>query len=219
MASPQILLCPNCGTTNRIPADKAGTPKCGKCGSPFPKLKSPFALVLSILSADPQRPISALLLIAVLSVIAYALVPIGFVSVINHVLEPHHSTQVLRSAEISRTPGGNFYVFGYINGAPVQFVVDTGATSVVLTREAAQAAGVSLDGLSYSVNAETASGRTLAAPIMLNSVTVGGITENYVSALVTTPAVELSKSLLGMSFLNRLQSWEVHGDKLTMRGR
>ena len=73
-----------------------------------------------------------------------------------------------------------------------------------------------LEVLSYTVNVETANGRTRAAAVTLDRVAVGGITERAVPALITQPG-QLRSNLLGMSFLNRLESWEVRGDRLTMR--
>jgi aspartyl protease family protein len=104
-----------------------------------------------------------------------------------------------------------------VNGARVPMVFDTGASAVVLTHDAAKAAGLPLEVLTYTVNVDTANGRTRAAPVMLDRVSVGAITERSVPALIAQPG-QLRMSLLGMSFLNRLESWEVRGDKLIMRG-
>jgi aspartyl protease family protein len=69
----------------------------------------------------------------------------------------------------------------------------------------------------YSVDVETANGHTMAAPVTLDRIVVGDISEHSVPALVAQPG-QLKTSLLGMSFLNRLEGWEVRGDKLVMRG-
>jgi aspartyl protease family protein len=68
----------------------------------------------------------------------------------------------------------------------------------------------------YSVNVDTANGRALAAAVTLDRVVIGGIAERSIPALIAQPG-QLKTSLLGMSFLNRLQGWEVRGDKLLMR--
>ena len=122
-----------------------------------------------------------------------------------------------RTVEIARGNGGNFSVGAQVNGARVAMVLDTGASSVVLTQEAAKAAGLPLEVLSYTVNVDTANGRTRAAPVTLDRVAVGGIVERAVPALIAQPG-QLRTSLLGMSFLNRLESWEVRGDQLMLRG-
>ena len=96
-------------------------------------------------------------------------------------------------------------------------VLDTGASAVVLTQEAAKAAGLPLEVLTYSVAVDTANGRTRAAPVTLDRIAIGGIVERAVPALIAQPG-QLRTNLLGMSFLNRLESWEVRGDKLLLRG-
>jgi aspartyl protease family protein len=123
-----------------------------------------------------------------------------------------------RIVEFARGTGGNFSVVAQINGARVPFVLDTGASSVVLTQEAAKAAGLPLEVLSYSVTIDTANGRAGAAPVTLDRLSVGGIEERAVPALIAQPG-QLRTNLLGMSFLNRLESWEVRGERLMLRGQ
>jgi aspartyl protease family protein len=119
--------------------------------------------------------------------------------------------------EIARGQSGDFPVSTRVNKARIAMVLDTGASSVVLTHEAAKAAGLPLEVLNYSVNVDTANGRTSAAPVVIDSIAVGGLTEHSVPALVARPG-QLKSNLLGMTFLNRLESWEVRGDKLRLRG-
>jgi aspartyl protease family protein len=121
-----------------------------------------------------------------------------------------------RTVEIARGGGGGFAIIAEVNGARLPLVLDTGATSVVLTQEAARSAGLPLEVLSYSVNVDTANGRGRAAPVTLDRIMIGGITERQVAALIAQPGA-LKANLLGMSFLNRLESWEVRGDKLMLR--
>jgi aspartyl protease family protein len=132
-------------------------------------------------------------------------------------LIPGHVITYGRSVEVARTANGDFDVTAQINGARVAMVLDTGASSVVLTRDDAKAAGLPLEVLAYTVNIDTANGRTRAAPVTLDRIAVGGLVERSVEALVAQPG-QLRTSLLGMSFLNRLQSWEVRGDRLLLRG-
>ena len=96
--------------------------------------------------------------------------------------------------------------------------LDTGASAVVLTHDAARAAGLPLEMLNYSVQVDTANGRARAAAVTIDRLVVGDIVERSVPALIAQPG-QLRTSLLGMSFLNRLESWEVRGDRLMMRGR
>jgi aspartyl protease family protein len=122
-----------------------------------------------------------------------------------------------RTVAVARTNGGDFAINAQINGARIPMVLDTGASSVVLTRDDAKAAGLPIEVLDYTVNIDTANGRTRAAPVTLDRVAVGSLVERSVEALVAQPG-QLKTSLLGMSFLNRLQSWEVRGDRLFLRG-
>jgi aspartyl protease family protein len=132
-------------------------------------------------------------------------------------LMPGHVAGHGRDVEVVRGHSGDFALAAHINGARVPMVLDTGASSVVLTQEAAKAAGLPIEVLNYSINVDTANGRTRAAPITLDRLAVGGLTERAVPALVVRRG-QLKNNLLGMSFLNRLESWEVRGDKLRMRG-
>jgi len=132
-------------------------------------------------------------------------------------LIPGHVISQGRTVAVARTNGGDFAINAEINGAHVAMVLDTGASSVVLTRDDARAAGLPIEVLNYTVNIDTANGRTRAAPVTLDRLAVGTLVEHSVDALVAQPG-QLKTSLLGMSFLNRLQSWEVSGDHLILRG-
>jgi aspartyl protease family protein len=132
-------------------------------------------------------------------------------------LAPGRSASHGRNVEIARTRNGDFQVFTTVNGARIAMVLDTGASAVVLTQEAAKAAGLPIEVLNYTVSVDTANGRTRAAPVTLDRIAVGNLTERSVPALIAQPG-QLKTSLLGMSFLDRLESWEVRADKLMMRG-
>jgi aspartyl protease family protein len=132
-------------------------------------------------------------------------------------LMPGHVAGRGRNVEVVRGRGGDFAVAAHVNGARVPMVLDTGASSVVLTQEAAKAAGLPIEVLDYSVNVDTANGRTRAAPVTLDRLAVGSLIERSVPALVVKHG-QLKNNLLGMSFLNRLESWEVRGETLRMRG-
>jgi aspartyl protease family protein len=132
-------------------------------------------------------------------------------------LVPGRAATKGRTVEIARGAGGSFSLATQVNGARIAMVLDTGASAVVLTQEAARAAGLPLEVLNYSVNVDTANGRSRAAPVTLERVSIGGITERSVPALIAQPG-QLRTNLLGMSFLNRLESWEVRGDRLLLRG-
>ena len=132
-------------------------------------------------------------------------------------LIPGHVASHGLNVEVVRGHSGDFALAAHINGARIPMVLDTGASSVVLTQQAAKAAGLPLEVLHYTVNVDTANGRTRAAAVTLDRLAIGGLIERSVPALVAQPG-QLKNNLLGMSFLNRLQSWEVRGDQLMMRG-
>ncbi len=132
-------------------------------------------------------------------------------------LMPGHVAGRGRSVQVVRGNGGDFAISAHINGVKISMGLDSGASSVVLTQEAAKAAGLPIEVLNYTINVDTANGRTRAASVTLDRIAVGGLVERSVPALVAQPG-QLKSNLLGMTFLNRLQSWEVRGDKLRMRG-
>jgi clan AA aspartic protease (TIGR02281 family) len=122
-----------------------------------------------------------------------------------------------RVVDVPRGNTGEFGLHAKINGVAAPMVIDTGATSVVLTWETAKAAGLPLELLDYSVDVETAAGHTRAARLTLDRLAVGKLVERSVPALVV-PRGQMKTNLLGMSFLDRLESWEVRPDGLKLRG-
>jgi len=127
------------------------------------------------------------------------------------------STASAPAVQVSRGQGGEFALRAKINGVIAPMVIDTGATSVVLTWETAKAIGLPLEMLEYDVDVETAGGHTKAARLTLDRLAVGKLVERSVPALVV-PRGQMKTNLLGMSFLDRLESWEVHADSLMLRG-
>ena len=119
--------------------------------------------------------------------------------------------------QIPRSQGGEFSLKAKINGVSAPMVIDTGATSVVLTWETAKAIGLPIEMLEYNVDVETAGGHTKAARLTLDRLAVGGLVEKSIPALVV-PRGQMKTNLLGMSFLDRLESWGVQADKLKLNG-
>ena len=95
-------------------------------------------------------------------------------------------------------------------------MVDTGASSVVLTPEDARRAGIDTSRLTYSIPVSTANGRAMVALVRLPAISIGDIGARNVQAHIAGPGA-LSQSLLGMSFLSRLRSYEVRNGVLIMR--
>ena len=121
------------------------------------------------------------------------------------------------AVQIARGKAGEFALHAKINGVKAPMVIDTGATSVVLTWETAKAIGLPIEMLEYNVDVETAGGHTKAARLTLDRLAVGGLVEKSVPALVV-PRGQMKTNLLGMSFLDRLESWGVQADKLMLHG-
>jgi aspartyl protease family protein len=122
-----------------------------------------------------------------------------------------------RAVQIARGQTGEFALQARINGVNAPMVIDTGATSVVLTYETARAAGLPLELLEYDVDVETAGGHTRAARLTLDRLAIGKLVERSVPALVV-PRGQMKTNLLGMSFLDRLERWEVRADRLMLHG-
>jgi len=122
-----------------------------------------------------------------------------------------------QAVQIPRRQGGEFALHAKINGVTAPMLIDTGATSVVLTWETAKAIGLPLEMLEYNVDLETAGGHTKAARLTLDRLAVGKLVERSVPALVV-PRGQMKTNLLGMSFLDRLESWGVQSDRLVLNG-
>ncbi len=109
------------------------------------------------------------------------------------------SSQITLTADVR----GHFITTGAINGNPIQFLVDTGATSITLSTNDARRLGVNYLAGAH-VYAQTANSVTPAYKVKLDSVRVGSVTANNVDAIVIDGAA-LPVALLGMSFLNRME--------------
>ena len=122
-----------------------------------------------------------------------------------------------RLVDVPRGNGGEFALHATINGMTTPMIIDTGATSVMLSYETAKAIGLPVELLAYNIDVETVSGRTRAARLTLDRLAVGKLVERSVPALIVPRGV-MKTNLLGMSFLDLLESWEVRADKLKLRG-
>jgi aspartyl protease family protein len=114
-----------------------------------------------------------------------------------------------------RSNDQQFWVAATVDGKAVRFVVDTGASGVVLTKDDASRLGFDPDRLDYVEAFQTANGTTHGAPVMLGHVRIGSIEFEDVPATVNQG--ELSQSLLGMRLLERLSRIEISKDTLTIR--
>lgn len=115
---------------------------------------------------------------------------------------------------LRRSIDGSFRTQIEVNGTPIRFLVDTGATDVVLTQTDARRVGLDPDRLNYSRSALTANGRVGIAPVRLNEVRFAGSVDRNVGASVNQG--ELGISLLGMSYLGRFKSIEIRGNQMIL---
>ncbi|MBT9373105.1 TIGR02281 family clan AA aspartic protease [Rhizobium sp. CSW-27] len=115
-----------------------------------------------------------------------------------------------------RARDGHFKAQVSIDDQTIQMLVDTGASTVVLSYEDAERLGLDPAGLRYSVQVMTANGAARAAPVTLDSVAIGPIDRTRIRALVTEEG-RLRESLLGMSFLSTLGSLQMQTDQLRLR--
>ncbi len=119
------------------------------------------------------------------------------------------------SVVITRGQRGHYSVRAMINGVPVDMLVDTGASNVVLSARDAVRVGYDLNALSYNLPVQTANGSTSVALARLDTVAIGAISIENVSGAIAQPG-KLGQSLLGISYLDRLTSYEFSGDSLTL---
>ncbi|MCR9122741.1 MAG: TIGR02281 family clan AA aspartic protease [Phyllobacteriaceae bacterium] len=120
-----------------------------------------------------------------------------------------------RTVTISRNQR-HFATSADVNGQTLRFIVDTGASSIVLTHDDAARAGFDTDALRYVVPVMTANGATRAAPVTIDRIAIGGIERTGLSALVAEDG-QLFENLLGMNFLDTLAGFEVTGNRLLLR--
>jgi aspartyl protease family protein len=144
-----------------------------------------------------------------------AIVAVGLWGDIRETVAPRQSVMMEGArVELPRAVDGHFYVTMEVNGAPIRFVIDTGASELVLSRADAARAGIEPDGLIFSGRAFTANGMVETAPVTLASVVLGGVADTDVPAVVN--AGEMPESLLGMSYLERFSRMEIANGRMVL---
>ena len=115
---------------------------------------------------------------------------------------------------VPQSPDGPYYLTLEIDGTPVRFVVDTGASEMVLSLADATRAGIDVDGLAFLGRAQTANGLVRTAGVTLSSVQLGDFTDRDFRASVN--GGEMDGSLLGMTYLDRYDSLEIKDRELIL---
>ncbi len=130
-------------------------------------------------------------------------------------LIPHQGIEGEKDITFRAQRGGHFVVEAHVDGTIIRFLVDTGASRVVLSPRDAERLGFDLTRLSFDQMFQTANGTVRGAPVKLGRINIGPIELHDVRASVNGAA--MNTSLLGMSFLSRIGGYEVTGDKLVLR--
>jgi aspartyl protease family protein len=144
-----------------------------------------------------------------------AIVAVGLWTDIRQTVVPRQSVMMDGArVEVPRHSDGHYYLTMEVNGTPIRFVVDTGATELVLSREDAERAGLETDALIYSGQAFTANGMVQTAPVLLETVALGKALDLGVPAVVN--GAEMQDSLLGMSYLQHFDRIEISDGTLLL---
>jgi len=117
---------------------------------------------------------------------------------------------------LDKLGNGHFGARGEVNGKPVDFLVDTGASGTVLTFRDATAVGIDTTRLSFTVPVQTANGTARAALAFVDTIDIGSIERKDLRVFVSEDG-SLDTSLLGMNFLDTLSGYEVRGDRMILR--
>ncbi len=145
-----------------------------------------------------------------------ALVAYGFRDTIRQQLFPREGVVISGDTiAIPRALDGHFYADLRVNGEKITFVVDTGASDIVLAPQDAEKAGLDPDTLRYLGRARTANGEVRTAGVTINTLEFAGFVDTDVPASVN--GSEMDMSLLGMSYLRRFQRFEIVGDRLQLQ--
>ena len=148
-------------------------------------------------------------------IFAMVIIAYGFRDELREGLFPVTTRQVsAETIELRRFDDGHFHADLRVNGVPIRFVVDTGATQIVLSRADAAAAGIDVANLAYLGRADTANGVIATATVHLRELALGDIVDRDLTASVG--AGDLGISLLGMDYLNRFSKIEISGDRMLL---
>lgn len=119
------------------------------------------------------------------------------------------------SVRLARAADGHFYADAMVNGAPVRFMVDTGASSIALSAEDARRVGLAFSAGEFTGQAQTASGTVGIKPVALDRVTIGPLEATQVDAAIVEQGLGIS--LLGQSWLRRVGTVTINGDVMELR--
>ncbi|WP_339106960.1 TIGR02281 family clan AA aspartic protease [Thioclava sp. GXIMD4216] len=142
------------------------------------------------------------------------LAAVGLWADIRSTVLPSQKVVAENRIEVPKAPDGHFYLTAKVNGKPIRFIVDTGATTIALSREDARKAGINTSDMAFIGRASTANGMIRTAPVRLATMDLGPIHDTNVPASVN--AAEMDGSLLGMTYLSKFARIELSADKLIL---
>lgn len=116
--------------------------------------------------------------------------------------------------EVPQSFDGHYYLTAEVNGVPIPFIVDTGASDIVLTRDDAARIGADPSRLAFTGVAGTANGTVRIARLRVDEVSLGGIADRNVT--VSVNGGDMDTSLLGMSYLQRFDRIEIANGRLVL---
>lgn len=117
---------------------------------------------------------------------------------------------------VEKAGNGHFEARASVDGTPIRVMIDTGASTTVLTVEDARTIGLDVEALNFAVPVSTANGVTVAARARAQTIAVGTIERGPLPILVAQPGA-LTQSLLGMNFMGTLSGYDVRGDRMVLR--
>jgi aspartyl protease family protein len=162
----------------------------------------------------------ALIALGLVALYAYRAPLQRFAAPVLHELDPSRVVEVVDAdgateLVIRRGPDGHFHLDADANGVPVRFLVDTGATSTVLTIADAERSGIDTLALEFDRPVRTANGVAFYARAVLDSLEIGPFRLSDV-AVGVMPEDTLDTSLLGMSTIDRFAGWRIAGDEMVL---
>jgi len=144
-----------------------------------------------------------------------AIVAVGLWSDVRDTVVPRQSVmQDGARVTVPMSRDGHFYLTLDLNGVPVRFVVDTGASEVVLSARDAARIGIDPQTMIFSGQAYTANGMVDTAPVRIERMALGDVVDEGVRAVVT--GGDLDESLLGMTYLRRFDRLEISGGQMVL---
>jgi len=139
----------------------------------------------------------------------------GFSDTLQSQLLPSRAVQInAESYTLERQRDGHFYLTLKVNNQPIEFIVDTGASQIVLSKADAREIGFDPEALAYLGRAVTANGQVKTASVVLDLIELGEIGDQGVRAAVN--GGDMEGSLLGMTYLSRFQELSIRGNTLTL---